>query len=148
ADPDLPAAGLVVKAPRLPGLPPIRDKRGEDVSDWLAAGHSREDLGAVVEAAPILAEPVAEAAPPRGDVRPDGPVLVRLGDVEPEAVSWLWPGRLARGKQTLLFGDPGLGKSFLALDIAARITTGREWPDTGTAPQGQVIVLSAEDGIA
>lgn len=77
-----------------------------------------------------------------------GPVLVRLADVEPEDVSWLWPGRLARGKLTVLVGEPGVGKSFLTLDVAARFSRGAAWPDGGRAPLGDVILLSAEDGVA
>jgi putative DNA primase/helicase len=80
--------------------------------------------------------------------RGPAPVLVRLSDIAPEDVSWLWPGRLARGKFTMLAGDPGLGKSFVTLDAAARITTGQCWPDGGAAPRGDVILLSAEDGAA
>jgi hypothetical protein len=41
-----------------------------------------------------------------------------------------------------------LGKSLLTLDIAARVTTGKPWPDGGVAPVGDVVVLSAEDGPA
>ncbi len=44
-------------------------------------------------------------------------------------IDWLWPGRLALGKLTLFDGDPGLGKSWLALDVCARLSTGRPWPD-------------------
>lgn len=55
-----------------------------------------------------------------------GVVLVRLSEVSPEEVAWLWPGRLARGKLTLLVGEPGIGKSFLTLDIAARVSRGVE----------------------
>lgn len=76
------------------------------------------------------------------------PILVRLADVAPESVSWLWPGCLARGKLTLLVGDPGLGKSLVTLDAAARVSTGREWPDAGHAPLGDVVLLTAEDGLA
>ena len=78
------------------------------------------------------------------------PVLVQLADVTPEPVTWLWPGRIAVGKLTLIAGDPGLGKSFLTLDIAARVTRGTAWPDApGTArtPRG-VVLLSAEDDVA
>jgi Bifunctional DNA primase/polymerase, N-terminal/AAA domain/Primase C terminal 1 (PriCT-1) len=78
----------------------------------------------------------------------DGPVLKTLAEVEPEEVDWLWPGRVARGKLTVLVGDPGLGKSYLSLDIAARITRGSHWPDGSRAPRGKVILLSAEDGLA
>lgn len=79
------------------------------------------------------------------------PGLVRLSDVEPEMVEWLWPGRIPLGKLTILDGDPGLGKSMVTCDIAARVSTGREMPD-GTfgdldGPVG-VVLLSAEDGLA
>ena len=48
---------------------------------------------------------------------------VLLSDVEPERVAWLWPGRIPRGKLTVLDGDPGLGKSAVTLDLAARVRT-------------------------
>jgi hypothetical protein len=76
------------------------------------------------------------------------PVIVNLGSVEPETVDWLWQGRFALGKVTLLTGDPGLGKSFITLDMAARVTTGREWPDGEPGETGSVVLLSAEDGPA
>lgn len=77
------------------------------------------------------------------------PVVVRLADVRPESVSWLWPGRLAAGKLSLLVGDPGLGKSWITCDVAARASTGRPWPD-GAPGIGacDVLMLSAEDGLA
>lgn len=75
--------------------------------------------------------------------------LVRLSDVTPERVEWLWTGRLPVGKLATLDGDPGLGKSTLALNIAATVTTGGEWPDGGTCQhRGDVLLLSAEDGLA
>ncbi len=79
-----------------------------------------------------------------------GPVVLRLADVASEALSWLWPGRVPLGKVALLVGDPGLGKSLLALDIAARVSRGLPWPEAGVgnAPQGSVLLLSAEDDAA
>jgi hypothetical protein len=75
--------------------------------------------------------------------------VVVIADVRRESVRWLWPGRLAQAKLNLLAGDPGLGKSFLMLDWAARITTGRKWPDGAQAVAiGNVIVLSTEDDAA
>ncbi len=138
------AAGLGVKRPRLPGFPPLREKHGEDLSDWLDAGHTAEELAALVEATPeVTAEDLESQAPPAA-----GPVLVRVAEVEAEEVAWLWPGRLAAGKLTLLIGDPGVGKSLLTLDAAARLSRGLPWPGGGVAPQGDVILLSAEDGLA
>ncbi|HZV49933.1 MAG TPA: AAA family ATPase [Candidatus Dormibacteraeota bacterium] len=85
-------------------------------------------------------EPEAQGPPP----------WVLLSQVEPEVVSWLWRRRLPLGKLTVLDGDPGLGKSCLTMDLAARVTRGREMPD-GSPGLGQpagVVVLAAEDGIA
>lgn len=71
-----------------------------------------------------------------------------VSEVEREPIHWVWPGRLAQGKLTILDGDPGLGKSTLLYDLAARITTGRPMPDDTITEQGGVLILSAEDGIA
>jgi putative DNA primase/helicase len=75
--------------------------------------------------------------------------LTRLADVEPERVSWLWPGRIPVGKLVTLDGDPGLGKSTLALSLGAPITTGAQWPDGSICEHpGAVLIMSAEDGLA
>ena len=78
------------------------------------------------------------------------PVLMNMAKVQPEEIEWLWPGRIAIGKLTLITGDPGLGKSLVSLDIAARLTTGRGWPDASTISTdvGSVVLLSAEDNPA
>jgi putative DNA primase/helicase len=78
----------------------------------------------------------------------DGAVLVQLSTVEPEAVTWLWPNRFARGKVGEIIGNPGDGKSQITTDVVARVTRGHSWPDGGRAPEGNVIILAAEDGIA
>lgn len=84
----------------------------------------------------------------RGEPRPY-PVVRRMSDVRPERVSWLWPGYLAAGKLHVIDGDPGLGKSTATLDLAARLTAGKPWPDdaAGPVPRG-VLLVSAEDGLA
>lgn len=76
--------------------------------------------------------------------------VIRLADVQPEGVRWLWPERIAVGKLTLLAGDPGLGKSFVTLDMAARVSTGAGWPDDHGQPcePGGVVLLNAEDDAA
>lgn len=76
------------------------------------------------------------------------PVMRCFADVEAEPVRWLWPGRIAIGKLTLVSGDPGLGKSFLTVDLAARVSMGTNWPDGTPAPRGSVIFLNAEDDAA
>jgi hypothetical protein len=67
----------------------------------------------------------------------------------PEPIEWLWPSRVAIGKQTMIVGEPGLGKSQLAAFMVAATTTGGQWPcNEGQAPLGSVIILSAEDDAA
>lgn len=84
----------------------------------------------------------AEAQPPAGRR-----LRVRcLADVEPTHIRWLWPGRIALGKITMIAGHPGLGKSFLTCDLAARVSAGLPWPDVGDpCPRGQVLILNGED---
>jgi putative DNA primase/helicase len=80
-----------------------------------------------------------------------GPALITqcAADVTPQPVEWLWPGRFALGKLTLIAGEAGLGKSQLSIAMVAAVTTGSEWPcREGRAPQGSVVILSAEDGAA
>ncbi|PYP91697.1 MAG: hypothetical protein DMG65_06535 [Candidatus Angelobacter sp. Gp1-AA117] len=69
------------------------------------------------------------------------PVLITLSDVAPTKVRWLWPNRVPLGKLTMFVGDPGIGKSFVALDLAARVSTG----SNEVTSCGDVILLSAED---
>jgi AAA domain len=101
-------------------------------------------------------------APRPADVR-------RAADVPSQPVQWLWPGRIPIGKVTLLIGDPGLGKSLIALDVAGRVSTGAAWPDEERAARSEdrddlatqtlaprssllapssVLILSAEDDLA
>jgi putative DNA primase/helicase len=85
------------------------------------------------------------------DQAPSGAELIVqcAADVKPEPVEWLWPGRVALGKLTLIAGEAGLGKSQLSIAMVASVTTRGEWPcREGRAPQGSVVILSAEDGAA
>ncbi len=78
------------------------------------------------------------------------PRVTRLSEVAAEEVEWLWPGRVPLGKLSLFSGDPGLGKSFVTIDMAARVTTGAVWPDRPGEPNpvGSVVLVSCEDGLA
>jgi len=109
---------------------------GKDFSDHYAAGGNLDNLVAYVEP-----EATSDGSEP-------GLTLVRMSDVTPQFVTWLWPGRIPAGKLTMIDGDPSTGKSTLCLDLAARVSTGSPWPDgePGNAPGG-VFILSAEDGL-
>lgn len=106
---------------------------GDPIDVFAPAGHE-------------TSQPSAETA---FDARTFRPVVIsrRLSDVTPEDVSWLWPGRFPYGKLSLLVGDPGLGKSFLTLDVAARLSRGTPWPDLRDTPfePANTVILSAED---
>ncbi len=75
-------------------------------------------------------------------------VCVCASDVTPKSTEWFWPGRIARGKQTMVGGDPEAGKSTCLASIVAMGTTGGLLPGgEHRAPLGNVVILQAEDGI-
>lgn len=73
--------------------------------------------------------------------------LTRMSTVQPKPVRWVWPGRMAFGKFTMLDGDPGSLKTTVGLEIAARLSTGRPMPGEQEALCGPVrgLIVSAED---
>lgn len=118
-------------------LPPDLGEHG-DVDDF----HRRVgDAGLMAALAdlPVLVEGEASATP--------AVVGTLLSDVQAEAVRWLWAGRIPLAKMTVLDGDPGLGKSTLTLDLAARVTTSGRMPDGSAGAMGGVVLLTAEDGL-
>ena len=73
------------------------------------------------------------------------PKLVCLSDVEPKPVDWLWEQYLPKGMLALLSGDPGSGKTYLSLAIAAALSNGRT-PYSGQAREPvNTLYLSLEN---
>ena len=66
--------------------------------------------------------------------------------ISAQSVEWLWQNRIALGKLSLLVGQPGLGKTFIACDMAARVSQGEAFPDGSMPPIGEAAILTAEDG--
>lgn len=112
-----------------------------DVTDWVQAGHTLKELHALATQAPPL------ITAPRL-------IMVKFSDIEPEDVSWLWEPYIPLKKLTMLEGDPGQGKTYLMLAIAAAITQGYSLPNQhGRVPPptmdwGTVLYMSAEDDLA
>jgi putative DNA primase/helicase len=171
---------LVGKAQRikivpLPGVP----LKG-DVSDYLNAGHTADDLLRLVDAAmdwspesglksPFEQEPdhrpsesVNKSAnlptyegssidlPANNEVKPLTLVSTAMSEVVSTPIEWLWQGRFPLGMLSLLVGYPGKGKSFVSLDMAARVSRGAPWPDDTDAYQrpGLVYLMNFEDDLA
>lgn len=121
-----------VRIVRLPDLP----EKG-DVSDWIAARGTVDQLKNLVAAAPAAAS-TPETEPQL--------ITTRASDVVPTKVDWLWDQRLPLGKLVVLAGEPGLGKSRITLSIAATVSRGGVWPEgEGHSEQGEVLIANFED---
>jgi putative DNA primase/helicase len=96
-----------------------------DVSDWLAAGGTPEQLESLIP--PLLTSGKS------------------FSEIETKHISWLWQQRIPRGKLHLYDGHPGLGKSLVTLDLIARVSRGDAMPDGTPGVAGAAILISAED---
>jgi hypothetical protein len=74
------------------------------------------------------------------------PELIRLSEWDDRPIEWLWAGMIPLRKVTLLVGDPEQGKTFFALDLAARLSRGFSIPpDPHSWEPAGVLILSADD---
>lgn len=77
------------------------------------------------------------------------PGLISAADIEPLPVYWLWYPYIPMGMVTLISGDPGLGKSWMTMALAADISAGRPLPNSRTTlPPRKVLVMNYEDPLA
>lgn len=77
----------------------------------------------------------------------DEPEILRMSEVQLQEVDWLWYPYIPFGKLTILQGDPGEGKTTLALRLAAACSAGRPMPGMKPLPPFNVIYQTAEDGL-
>lgn len=75
----------------------------------------------------------------------EGIITQAAKSIEVERPHWVWPRYIPAGKITILAGDPGLGKSTIALDIISRISRGTFLPLSGRTIAGTCLIASAED---
>src|SRR5262249_26204633 len=105
-------------------------------------GHKPEQLRKIVKRA-------AEETKPSGGAEESGAyACVQMKDIPPEKGNWLWKPYLPIGKITLLDGWPGIGKSWLTCKLAAIVTRGGGFPNAPAFMPGNVLMFSAEDGLA
>jgi putative DNA primase/helicase len=81
----------------------------------------------------------------KNQIETTGVELICASDLEPEPIQWLWENWLAAGKFHILAGAPGTGKTTIALNLAAIITAGGQWPGGGLCEPGNVLIWSGED---
>ncbi len=157
-DKQLRARGCQTRIIDLPGLP----EKG-DVSDWLDAGHTKEELMKLIVEAWERPQEQPESTiksksePGKGIANnPLRPVITCLKDVQEEDVMWLWERYIALRKLCIVEGDPSHGKTWFVLFLVAAISNGWKLPDpeTGTFNKthenepATVIYMTAEDGLS
>ncbi|MGT2471544.1 AAA family ATPase [Paraburkholderia terrae] len=127
----------------VPDFGPDRPEGATDFND-LAALHGLEVLRHGIDAS-------SQPAGMSGSRKRLAPVvnLSCAADIVPEPIHWLWPGWLPAGKLSILAGQPGCGKTTIAISLSAAISKGAEWPDGArcNAP-GNVLIWTGEDGLA
>ena len=152
-----------IKIIRLPGL-----AEGEDISDWLDAGHTAEEFEEVcyqtpnwspddargVETpteennVPVPAPAASENVPARSaaELNKASPVNLVFFDQLTEATpkSWLIKNVIARGEASSWIAQPGKGKSALLTDIAIHLASGRDWRGHRTKAKCGVIFFALE----
>jgi AAA domain len=114
-----------------------------------------QDIGGRKEAERQLRRAREKAYEKAGHKDAETRPLVRrcIDQFERREIDWLWHPFIPKGMITLMCGDKAVGKSSLAIDVAARISTGRAWPrfgddDEARALQGSVIILCKENDIS
>ena len=148
--------------------------QGDDAYEFIEAGAGRDKLVALVKAAQILtsvdqvtmperlnpiinevqtatpaAEDIAkefesEPAPPIPTKPPKQINIEHWDSIQDEPVKWMIDKVLPVGSFSALFGPPGSFKSFIALDIAEAIATGRTWMGNEVTESGAVLYLCGE----
>lgn len=73
--------------------------------------------------------------------------LIRMSEVETQEVQWLWHPYIPRGKLTIIQGNPGEGKTTLALWLAALCSRGQALPNMGANDPINILYQTAEDGL-
>jgi hypothetical protein len=103
-----------VRVVELPGL----TGEGADIVDWLAAGHTIEELERIVEETPELHPTNSKENP--GSIA----VVDVLGVPDPGPIRWIVEGILPEGYNLTLGGRPKMGKTTILFKLLAAIAEG------------------------
>jgi hypothetical protein len=114
-----------------------RDRKYETAIKIAAENIGKEPTDRIVQDLQNKLE--AQAPDPGGGFR-----FERVGGMEVKASSWLVQGLLETDSFSCLFGDPGAGKSFLAIELAACVATGTPFYGLEVKHPGPVIYLAGE----
>jgi len=140
---------------------------GDDAYEWVADGGDRAKLAELAKALPVITDinqvqtpdwivPRETVDPIEHPIEPDldtvVPILVprqllnieAWDDIEDEPVEYLIDGVLPAKGFCLLFGPPGSYKSFVALDMAEAVATGRPWMGRDVPTPGGVLIIAGE----
>ena len=79
--------------------------------------------------------------------KPETVKIIRMSNVELTPVEWLWKPYLPFGKLSILQGNPGEGKTYFAMHLAAACTNGKLLPNMERMEPFNVIYQTAEDGL-
>ena len=136
---------------------------GDDAYEWVADGGDRARLAELAKALPVITD-IDQVQPPEWIVpretieevqalpEEEPPILVprqllnieSWDDIEDEPVEWLIDNVLPKKAFAALYGPPGSYKSFLALDIAEAVATGRAWMGREVQAAGAVLYICGE----
>ena len=127
---------------RLQSIPASSTKKDEIYTQ--DDDHVKKQAEIEQEFAPDPAAPASEAAPTK-DAKPPKVINIEAwDDIQDEPVEWLIQGILPVKAFAALYGPPGSFKSFIALDMAEAIATGRPWMGHEIEKQGAVLYLCGE----
>ncbi len=110
---------------------------GYDVSDWVAEGHTADDLRAIVTKTPKVEGSAREA--------PRTARLVSTATIAPVETKYAVAPYIPRGEATWFEGTTKSGKTMVALDIAARVSNGTAFITGAPIERGTVAILTCED---
>ena len=91
----------------------------------------------------FIAEIISIREPPTAKPVP----MLRMADVELTSVEWLWFPYIPFGKLTIIQGNPGEGKTYFAMRLAAACTNRKPLPNMEPLEPFNIIYQTAEDGL-